>query len=246
MIKRELFNGGNRRWVYFGRDPNRGEHIIDTNEYLVIHNGKGMLLDPGGLEIFPDITALLTQEIELDNIESIFASHQDPDIVSSLSLWYSLCPHIKVHVCWIWTKFLAHFGGSEDMYLPVPDEGGPLSLGGRPGLELIPAHYCHSSGNYSLYDPEAKILFSGDIGAALLPREHTDPFVQDFAAHTAYMEGFHKRWMPSNAAKNAWVARVRKLDVHLLCPQHGAIFRGDDVGRFLDWLENLEVGSAIA
>ncbi len=58
------------------------------------------------------------------------------------------------------------------------------------------------------------------------------------------MEGFHRRWMPSNEAKNAWVARVRKLEVEQLCPQHGSILQGADVKRFLDWLEALEVGSA--
>ncbi len=30
-----------------------------------------------------------------------------------------------------------------------------------------------------------------------------------------------------------------------MCPQHGGIFRGDDVPRFLDWLDKLEVGIAV-
>lgn len=28
----------------------------------------------------------------------------------------------------------------------------------------------------------------------------------------------------------------------MLCPQHGAIYRGDDVTRFIDWFDELEVG----
>ncbi len=39
-------------------------------------------------------------------------------------------------------------------------------------LEIIPAHYLHASANFHVYDPEAKILFSGDVGAALLPPGH--------------------------------------------------------------------------
>jgi flavorubredoxin len=27
-----------------------------------------------------------------------------------------------------------------------------------------------------------------------------------------------------------------------MCPQHGRIFKGDNVKRFLDWFEDLEVG----
>ena len=108
----------------------------------------------------------------------------------------------------------------------------------------IPAHYVHSSGNYSVYDPVAKILMSGDIGAALLP-DDAPPIVEDFSAHVSKMEFFHQIWMPSNRAKNDWVRRVRELDVEILTPQHGAAFTGDNVKRFLDWFEGLEVGIAV-
>jgi len=57
-----------------------------------------------------------------------------------------------------------------------------------------------------------------------------------------YKKNAH-RWMPSNTAKARWIAEVRKRDVGMLCPQHGAIFKGDDVGRFLSWLEKLDVGT---
>ena len=56
------------------------------------------------------------------------------------------------------------------------------------------------------------------------------------------MRGFHQRWMPSSAALQSWVARIRELQPDMICPQHGAIFAGDNVGKFLDWLEQLEVG----
>ena len=82
---------------------------------------------------------------------------------------------------------------------------------------------------------------SGDIGAALESVE-APIFVEDFDEHIGKMKMFHQRWMPSNEAKNDWVRRVRKLDIDLMCPQHGRIFKGDDVKRFLDWFEELEVG----
>ena len=28
----------------------------------------------------------------------------------------------------------------------------------------------------------------------------------------------------------------------MLCPQHGAIYRGADVQRFINWFDNLQVG----
>jgi len=82
---------------------------------------------------------------------------------------------------------------------------------------------------------------SGDIGAALESVE-APLFVEDFDEHISKMKMFHQRWMPSNSAKNDWVKRVRKLDIDMMCPQHGRIFKGDNVQRFLDWFEALEVG----
>jgi flavorubredoxin len=244
MVTHELYNDGTRAWYYFGRDPERQDHIIDTNEYLVLHGGKGMLLDPGGLEIFPSVVSAVSRQIELHDIEVLFSSHQDPDIVSSLSLWTGLIPDVKVYVSWVWGKFISHFGGGESL-MPIPDEGMRLPLGGSEELQAVPAHYLHSSGNFSVYDPTARILFSGDIGAALLPDDYNAIFCRDFDEHIAYMEGFHRRWMPSDRAKRHWIDRVSKLRIDMMCPQHGAIFTGQDVGRFLNWFSELNVGSAV-
>lgn len=243
MKRKTLFNDGQRRWVVFGRDPAKGEHVIDTNQYLVVHNDRGALLDPGGIEVFPSYIGALSAEISPADIDVLFASHQDPDIISSLALWLDLKPELTCMASWIWSSFIPHFGGGRPVQ-PIPDKGGYIKLGGSRDLRLVPAHYCHSSGQFNVYDPRAKILFSSDIGAALLPEDHKGFFVQDFDSHIKYMDAFHKRWMPSNEAKNAWVKRVRRLDIDMMCPQHGAIFRGDDVQRFLDWFESIEVGSA--
>lgn len=85
---------------------------------------------------------------------------------------------------------------------------------------------------------------SGDVGAAI--EEAGSPiFVDNFDAHVEKMRFFHQRWMPSNQAKRDWINRVRELDIDIMAPQHGRIFKGDDVKRFLDWFEALQVGTGI-
>ncbi len=79
-------------------------------------------------------------------------------------------------------------------------------------------------------------------GAALLPADANDLYVRDFDRHIQYAEGFHRRWMGSNEAKLAWCERVSGRSVDMLCPQHGAIYRGADVGRFINWFSELKVG----
>lgn len=246
MINQEIYSKNGLTWQMFCRDPERSEHIIDTNEYMIISDGEALIMDPGGTEIFSSVVSAFTEVISIQDISMIFGSHQDPDILSSLPLWMGLCPDTKVFLPWMWSGFIAHFDISGvGQFSLIPDEGMDVSFKSGHKVKLIPAHYVHSSGNYNLYDPEAKILFSADIGAALLPEENTSIFVEDFAEHTQYMKGFHERWMPSNRAKNDWVSRVRKLDIDFMCPQHGSVFRGEQVGQFLDWFEALEVGSGV-
>ena len=53
MQSKVLFHKDDHQWVVIGRDPEKDDHVIDTNEYVIIHRGHAMLLDPGGIQIFP-------------------------------------------------------------------------------------------------------------------------------------------------------------------------------------------------
>ncbi len=231
------------RWVAFGRDPRKLEGIIDTNQYIVVDGDRALLMDPGGIEVFSAMLASVMQICKIEAITDLFASHQDPDIISSLGLWDQTLPTARLHAPWLWEGFLRHFGLNNIEYVGIPDEGSSLMLE-TVELKFIPAHYLHASGNYHVYDPEARILMSGDVGAALEP-EGAPLFVDDFDEHIPKMEMFHRRWMPSNKAKQNWINRVRKLNIDIMAPQHGRIFKGDDVQRFLDWFEALDVGIAV-
>ncbi len=236
-----IFQQGSHKWVAIIRDPAKPNFIIDTNEYLITHDGKGLLLDPGGAEIFPAVFSALSAEFDPTSLAGIFASHQDPDICSSLALWLEFNPQMRCYVSWLWSGFIPHFGGTAETFVSIPDDGMDISLEGLM-LQAVPAHYLHSSGNFNLYDKIAKVMFSGDVGAALLPVGEDGPFVEDFDRHIRHAEGFHRRWMGSNEAKRRWCERVSKMDIDMLCPQHGAIYSGADVQRFINWFDELQVG----
>lgn len=236
-----IFQQGDHLWRVIARDPDKPNYLIDTNEYLISNHGQSLLTDPGGMEIFPSVFAAICAVSNPEDIVALFASHQDPDIISSLSLWLEFKPALHCYLPWLWTEFIPHFGGTKSTFIPIPDSGMPINLNGLE-LQAVPAHYLHSSGNCNLYDPTAKVLFSGDIGAALLPHDDTQIFVRDFDRVVKAAEGFHRRWMGSNGAKLDWCERVSKLDIDMMCPQHGAIFQGQDVQRFINWFSELEVG----
>lgn len=246
MIRQTIFSGDGREWLIFGRDPERPAHLADANHVLVTDGAEGLLIDPGGIETFPALLAAVSETFPIDAIGRIFLSHQDPDAASSLPLWRRVGEgDVRVLVSAIWAGAIAHLD-ARAVVEGVPDRGADIPLGDGPPLRAIPAHYLHSPGNFHLYDPLARILFTGDVGAAELPGGAAGGFVvEDFARHTEFMAPFHRRWMPSREARDAWLRNVAHLRIDALAPQRGLIFRGGDVGRFLDWFSGLQLGSAV-
>lgn len=242
-----LFRNGGHRWLMFGQDPAKPGNVIDTNQVVICGGQSAILLDPGGMEVFPAMLGALSQEISVNDIRHLFLSHQDPDVGSSLPLWRKICDaNLRIHVPWLWAGFLAHFD-KDAKFETIPDEGREIALDGDVRLKFLPAHYLHSPGNHHVYDAKAKMLFTGDIGAALMPEAgRGDVFVSDFSSHIKLMEGFHRRWMGSTQARDGWIAMVSELDIDMLVPQHGLVFRGDDVKRFLDWFARLDICTGLS
>ena len=180
-----IFEAGSHRWVAVARDPDRQSSLIDTNEFVVQSGDDALLTDPGGMEIFPAVFSAIGDVMDPRRVSKIFSSHQDPDVISSLALWIAFNPDIRCHVSGLWKNFIPHFGGDETTIVGIPDQGADLAVGTL-ALRAVPAHYLHSSGNFHLYDPSARILFSGDVGAALLPDSESDLFVRDFDRHIRF------------------------------------------------------------
>jgi len=236
-----IYEQDDHKWGMIARDPDKPNYLIDTNEYLITSANDAILTDPGGMEIFPAVFSAISEVYDPSAITKLFASHQDPDIISSLALWMEFNEELKCHMSWLWATFVPHFGGTDETFINIPDDGSIIKVGNI-DLKTIPAHYLHSSGNFHLYDEKAKMYFSGDVGAAMLPHDHTDIFVTNFSTHIKSAETFHRRWMGSNEAKNDWCSRVSQMEIDMLCPQHGAIYQGDDVERFINWFSELQVG----
>ncbi len=248
MTKHELVKGkvlyddGEHKFIWLGWEEEEEEGIVQVNQYLIVNGDVGVLLDPGGVYVFSRVVANVARYVDLSQIRYIFYSHQDPDVSSGAALWLSVTP-AKIYISKLWTRFLPHFGViSYSRIHPLEDRGDRILFPSGDFIEFIPAHYLHSVGNFSAYDSRSKILFSGDIGAAVFPKGNRYLIVNDFDAHTKLMEGFHRRYMKSSKACRKWVEKVSRYEISMIAPQHGAIFSGQNVKRFLDWISNLKCG----
>lgn len=238
-----LFGSENQHKFILLNESEPGEEDgVRSNQYLVLHENAGVLLDPGGFGVMPRVLAEMLRYISPDQLKGIVLSHQDPDIVGGISTWLELT-EADVYVSRIWMRFLPHYGiKGMSRFVGVPDEGMVYEVAPGFKLQLVPAHFLHSEGQINVYDPVSRILFSGDIGAAMLPVDKDYAYVDDFAAHLPYIEEFHRRYMCANRAARIWVKAVSKLDVDIIAPQHGPIYRGQAVKDFLAWFNELQCG----
>ena len=240
-MSQEIYNDGTHICVAF-RDLVSGE-AVQANQFLIVDNDHAALIDPGGELIYTGLFLAVSNYVNLHNLDYVVASHQDPDIVASVNKWL-VGTSCKVVVPALWDRFIPHFtrpGKLVDRILSIPDSGTSLSLG-KIRLQALPAHFLHSEGNYSFYDPVSKLLFSGDIGANFAADAFDKP-VAKLKEILPYMEDFHRRHMTSNRVCRYWVNMIRTLEVNAIVPQHGRAFVGRRVVlEFLDWLEHLDCG----
>jgi flavorubredoxin len=238
-----LYDNGVKKCVMFSfDDETHEESFLSVNQYLIMENGEGLLIDPGSESIFDELYDAISEFIDPSTIKYIFLSHQDPDVSGSIAQW-ALTTQAKFLMSGLWVRFMSHYGFAEmNRVVAIPDKGAKMTLG-KHIVRFIPAHFLHSPGNFSLYDVTSKILFSGDIGAAVVTAISGEKRVDSFEKHKESLLGFHQRYMGSNKLSSAWVKRVSKLDVAIMAPQHGYIFEDENVGEFLEWFKNLQCGS---
>ena len=235
-----LYDDGVHRNILL-EDFDAGGFAVQANQHVIVHANSGMILDPGGHKVYSKVLSETFSVLGGGKLRYLFLSHQDPDIVAAINGWL-MTTDADAYISALWTRFVPHFGVDgvvAHRLKPIPDEGMIFDLAGAP-LEALPAHFLHSEGNFQLYDPTSKILYSGDLGASIGAEYR---IVEDFDAHLRYMEGFHRRYMVSNRVMKAWANMVRPLDIEIIAPQHGAAFLGKDmIRRFIDWCAGLECG----
>lgn len=240
-----LHDSDGHRCVVFN-DLVRGDDGIQANQFLVQHGDASALIDPGGALLYTPLSLAISPFVQPSKLDYILASHQDPDIIGAVDRWLMHSPATVV-CSKLWGRFVPHSvphymnRNGEDRYLLLPDAGGEIPLGDSV-IVALPAHFLHSVGNFSFYDPVSRILFSGDVGASMIASGAPYAPVGDFDLLRPKMEGFHRRYMASGRVARFWADMVRELDPVMVVPQHGLPMEGAAIGAFLDWLSQLPCG----
>ncbi len=239
----ELYRDSQHACLMFTDLVEQDQQAVQSNQFLIVDNGTGAIIDPGGNLAFNELFLGMSRYFSPQKLSYIIASHADPDIIAALDRWLTSTP-AQLVISRVWERFVPHFtkmGKTENRLIGVADSGGRLSLG-KSELWLLPAHFLHSEGNFHFYDPISRILFTGDLGVSMMWGLKAQLPVTDLLPHLPLMEGFHRCYMVSNKVMRLWVRMARQLDIAMLVPQHGAPLTGPAIAQFFEWAESLSCG----
>ncbi len=240
----ELYRDRQHVCLMFSDLCTEGGEAVQANQFLVVNEDTGAIIDPGGNLAYSELYLAMTRHFAPSRLSAILASHADPDIIASLDRWMTATPSAKVYVSTLWERFVPHFckpGKTTGRIVGMPDAGMRIPIG-RSELIALPAHFLHAEGNFQFYDPVSRILFSGDLGASMMAPQSCSQVMRSIDPLPPGMLAFHQRYMVSNKVLRLWAAMVRRLDIDMIVPQHGAPMQGPAVKQFIDWAEQLACG----
>lgn len=240
----ELFRSPGHVCLMFSDLCTEGGEAVQANQFLVVNDDTGAIIDPGGNLAYSELYLGMTRHFPPSRLSAILASHADPDIIASLDRWMTATPTAKLYVSTLWERFVPHFckpGKTTGRIVGIPDSGMRIAIG-RGELIALPAHFMHAEGNFQFYDPASRILFSGDLGVSMLSGQQAQHPISQLQPLPPGMEAFHRRYMVSGKILKLWARMVRQLPIDMIAPQHGAPLVGPAVQQFIDWVETLSCG----
>jgi glyoxylase-like metal-dependent hydrolase (beta-lactamase superfamily II) len=231
-------------WMIGFRNPSS---LLQCNTYLRIfagpRQGTSVCIDPGSqFDAFAieDNLRALTGD---DGVDFITVNHQDPDVTGNLP---ALCRSNQAATVMLsedtW-RLVQHLRvrPAKLQFPPALGSRRQILTGGI-AWQPVPTPFCHFRGAMAWYDPESRILFSGDLFGGLNQLGRVHLFAEE--ADWAGIAQFHQIYMPSREVLRYTIRQIRALlpAVQTIAPQHGHVITGDLVPLLLDRMEQLLVG----
>lgn len=211
------------------------------NPYLLVDDNEAILIDPGSIPHFPVVARKVFSLVQPKQITKIILHHQDPDLCASVPIFEDLIGRSDMKlVLHPRAGFLVWHYGVKSEFINI-DEGQTVEFGAGRKLKFINAPYLHTPGVFMTYDEKTKILFSSDLFGAF-----SKPDWNLYANAETYLEemaAFHAPYMPSKEILGHTMAKLEKMDIEMICSQHGSIISGkENVKKAIAFLKNLDCG----
>ena len=164
-------------WMVGRRNP---ESLLQCNTYLRSFTGNGsplrVCVDPGSRLDYPVVAENLRALVgDLSEIQAFSLNHQDPDVSGNSDRLCEANPDIRMLVTEDVWRLVRHMGFRPGgVEFANPGRSSWFTVDNQKRWQLVPTPFCHFRGAMAFYDPEIRVLFSGDLfgGVNQLGRVH--------------------------------------------------------------------------
>ncbi|MCW8895421.1 MAG: ATP-binding protein [Sulfurimonas sp.] len=220
-----------------------GMHLKDDpfqcHPYLIKNANESILIDPGSMIEFDETVRKVKSIIDIKDIKYIILHHQDPDLAAAVPEIEKLINRddllIVTHSRM--SLLIKHYLVTSNYY-EIDKHDNQLITSSGLQLDFYTTPYCHSPGAFVSYEPNNKLLFSGDIFGGI---EESWEFYAD-ESYFDKAKQFHQEYMPSKDIFNYALGKIEKLDINLIAPQHGSIIEKQYIKNLINNMKNLDCG----
>lgn len=209
-----------------------------TYNAYVVKDAKNVLFDTVKHEYTATLVDRLSQVLNPSEIDYIVVNHVELDHAGALPRLIELCKPEAVFCSPLGQKAIeAHFTGWEAWPLKIVKTGDSVSIGKRT-IRFIETRMLHWPDSMLSYIPEDKLLISNDaFGQNIASSERFADEVGRTVLEHAMTEYYHNIVLPysQQVLKVLAQAAELQLDIDMIAPDHGLIFRGkEDVAYALE------------
>ncbi|MDP3426267.1 MAG: FprA family A-type flavoprotein, partial [Humidesulfovibrio sp.] len=210
-----------------------------TYNAFLVRDEKTVLIDTVKSEFLPELMCAVSQACGGEpRIDYMVVNHLEPDHAGCLDTIVERFKPEKIFVSPMGEKALrSFFHNSKDWPLEVVPTGASISIGKRT-IQFIETRMLHWPDNMLSYIPEDKIAFCSDaFGQNWASTERFVDEVDRGILNRLLAEYYANIVLPYSpmVLKTLDALAGMNLDIDMLCPDHGLIWRGkDDVAFALD------------
>ncbi|MDR1961235.1 MAG: FprA family A-type flavoprotein [Gracilibacteraceae bacterium] len=204
------------------------------NAYLIADD-KITLIDTVKAPFFDEMKARISEIVDPSKIDVVISNHVEMDHSGSLPQLMKLTPGAAVYTSPQGEKGLrAHY--KEDWDFHAVKTGDSLRIG-KHSFSFVGTPMVHWPDNMLTYCPEAKMLFSNDaFGEHMASAERFADEVPLGVVEEEAAKYYANIVMPYGAQTQKALADAAGLDISVIAPSHGLIWRRD-VGTVVGWYQ---------
>ncbi|MFV0423666.1 FprA family A-type flavoprotein [Oleidesulfovibrio sp.] len=201
-----------------------------TYNAYVVKDEKTVLFDNVKEGFLPTMLCRLSQVTELEKIDYIVCNHLEPDHAGCLPELIERCKPEKIFCSPMGKRSMdAHFD-TTGWPVEVVKTGDSINIGKR-DIHFVETRMLHWPDSMVSYIPQDKLLICNDaFGQNIASTERfADEIDRAYLAH-AMKEYYHNIVLPFSpiVIKTLDMLAEMKLDIDMLAPDHGLIFRGKE------------------